>query len=104
MKRKKIEIGLDRGCVIVRIPIELITVILQPRIQFAALQDFTRREQEVLDGICESLSNKEIGSRINAAERTVKFHVTSLLAKVGVRSRRDLQMQFAGIAMHRKRK
>jgi DNA-binding NarL/FixJ family response regulator len=104
MKGKKIEVGLDRGCVGIRIPIELLLKILQPRIQFASLQDFTPREQQVLDGICESLSNKEIGNRINLTERTVKFHVTSLFAKVGVKSRRDLQMHFAGITVNGKRK
>jgi DNA-binding NarL/FixJ family response regulator len=102
--RKKIEIGLDRGCVVIRVPIELVARILQPRIQFASLQEFTSREQEVLDGICDGLQNKEIANKINVVERTVKFHVSSLFTKVGVKSRRDLQMQFAGIAMNGKRK
>ena len=45
------------------------------------------REREVLNGILENLSNKEIASRLNLAVRTVKFHVSSLLAKFGVRDR-----------------
>jgi DNA-binding CsgD family transcriptional regulator len=45
------------------------------------------REREVLNGILEDLSNKEIASRLNLAVRTVKFHVSSLLAKFGVRDR-----------------
>lgn len=47
----------------------------------------SRREQEVLDGILQNLANKEIASRLNVSERTVKFHVSSLLAKFGVTDR-----------------
>jgi DNA-binding CsgD family transcriptional regulator len=47
----------------------------------------SRREQEVLDGVLQSLGNKEIASRLNVSERTVKFHVSSLLAKFGVSDR-----------------
>ena len=50
----------------------------------------TRREEEVLDGILRSLANKEIASELNLSERTVKFHVSSLLAKNKVRSRMEL--------------
>jgi DNA-binding CsgD family transcriptional regulator len=45
------------------------------------------REQEVLDCILQSLANKEIAAKLNVAERTVKFHVSSLLAKFGVTDR-----------------
>ena len=47
----------------------------------------SRREQEVLDGVLQGLGNKEIASRLNVSERTVKFHVSSLLAKFGVNDR-----------------
>jgi DNA-binding CsgD family transcriptional regulator len=47
----------------------------------------SRREQEVLDGILQHLANKEIAARLNVSERTVKFHVSSLLAKFGVTDR-----------------
>ncbi|HEY6945362.1 MAG TPA: LuxR C-terminal-related transcriptional regulator [Candidatus Acidoferrum sp.] len=50
----------------------------------------TRREEEVLAGVSESLSNKEIASQLNLSERTVKFHVSSLLAKFQVRGRMEL--------------
>lgn len=47
----------------------------------------SRREQEVLDCIMLGSSNKEIAAKLNVAERTVKFHVSSLLAKFGVADR-----------------
>ncbi len=50
----------------------------------------TRREKEVLDGILRSMANKEIASELNLSERTVKFHVSSLLAKFKVHSRMEL--------------
>ncbi len=50
----------------------------------------SRREREVCDALLENLSNKEIASRLNISERTVKFHVSNLLAKFGVQRRADL--------------
>ena len=50
----------------------------------------TRREEEVLSGLMKSLANKEIASNLNLSERTVKFHVSSLLAKFRVRGRMEL--------------
>src|SRR5947209_11616654 len=50
----------------------------------------TRREEEVLSGLMRSLANKEIAADLNLSERTVKFHVSSLLAKFRVRGRMEL--------------
>ena len=50
----------------------------------------TRREEEVLGGVMKSLANKEIAATLNLSERTVKFHVSSLLAKFRVRGRMEL--------------
>lgn len=55
----------------------------------------TQRQQEVLRGILQNLSNKEIAAKINLAERTVKFHVSALLQKFHVTGRVSL-MQKAG--------
>ncbi len=52
--------------------------------------DLSRREQEVLNSLLENLANKEIGNKLNISERTVKFHVSNLLSKFGVRRRADL--------------
>jgi DNA-binding CsgD family transcriptional regulator len=50
----------------------------------------TRREEEVLNGVMRSQANKEIAAALNLSERTVKFHVSSLLAKFRVRGRMEL--------------
>jgi two-component system nitrate/nitrite response regulator NarL len=52
--------------------------------------DLSRREQEVLNSLLENMANKEIGNKLNISERTVKFHVSNLLSKFGVRRRADL--------------
>jgi len=60
------------------------------RLKTDTVTNLSRREQEVLDSLLENLSNKEIASKLNIAERTVKFHVSNLLSKFGVRRRADL--------------
>jgi DNA-binding NarL/FixJ family response regulator len=60
------------------------------RLKTDSVTNLSRREQEVLDSLLENLSNKEIASKLNIAERTVKFHVSNLLSKFGVRRRADL--------------
>ena len=61
--------------------------------------NLTRREKEVLDGILRSLANKEIASELNLSERTVKFHVSSLLSKFKVHSRMELMREASQRAM-----
>jgi hypothetical protein len=41
-------------------------------------------------GVTRSLANKEIAATLNLSERTVKFHVSSLLTKFRVRGRMEL--------------
>ena len=60
------------------------------RLKTDSVANLSRREQEVLDSLLENLSNKEIANKLNIAERTVKFHVSNLLNKFGVRRRADL--------------
>ena len=55
----------------------------------------TRREEEVLSGLMKWLGNKEIAANLNLSERTVKFYVSSLLAKFHVRGRMELVREAA---------
>ncbi len=50
----------------------------------------TARETQVLEGLKKYKANKEIANDLNLSERTVKFHVSSLLAKAGVSGRMAL--------------
>jgi two-component system, NarL family, nitrate/nitrite response regulator NarL len=50
----------------------------------------TEREQEVLRGIFEGLSNKEIASQLNVTEGAIKATLQQLFQKTGVRTRSQL--------------
>lgn len=58
------------------------------------------RQDQVLAGITQNLSNKEIAAKLNISERTVKFHVSTLLQKFDVRGRVDLMLEAANILPH----
>jgi DNA-binding NarL/FixJ family response regulator len=55
----------------------------------------TCREGEVLGGVTRSLVNKRIAASLNLSERTLKFHVSSLLTKFRVRGRMELAREGA---------
>lgn len=50
----------------------------------------TKREQEVLREVLQVSTNKEIANKVHISVRTVKFHISALLAKFGAASRMDL--------------
>ncbi|WP_128376173.1 LuxR C-terminal-related transcriptional regulator [Streptomyces cavernae] len=47
----------------------------------------TSREREIFDLIAAGMSNGEVAQALVLSEKTVKFHVSNLLRKLGVRSR-----------------
>lgn len=49
--------------------------------------NLTPAEHKVLNLIGDGLSNREIGEKLGVAEKTVKNHITSLLAKMGLQRR-----------------
>jgi DNA-binding NarL/FixJ family response regulator len=49
----------------------------------------TRRELSVLRLVAHGLGNKEIASEFGISTHTVKYHLASLLAKLGVHSRTE---------------
>jgi DNA-binding NarL/FixJ family response regulator len=53
----------------------------------SAANTLTPREREVLAGIAEGRSNREIARLLRVSEKTVKAHVSSVLAKLGVQDR-----------------
>ncbi|MCL2463835.1 MAG: response regulator transcription factor, partial [Micrococcales bacterium] len=50
-------------------------------------ENLTPSELRVLDLIGEGLSNRQIADRLGVAEKTIKNHITSLLAKMGLQRR-----------------
>ncbi|MFF0223996.1 response regulator [Streptomyces sp. NPDC004629] len=52
-----------------------------------ALPGLTDREREILALVGEGLTNRQIGQRLYLAEKTVKNHISRLLAKLGVERR-----------------
>jgi two-component system, NarL family, response regulator YdfI len=54
-----------------------------------ALEPLTTREKEVLQKMADGLANKEIAVRLNISEHTVKFHVASIMGKLGASSRTE---------------
>jgi len=49
----------------------------------------TEREQQVLAMMADGLANKEIASQLGISTHTVKFHISSILGKLGASSRTE---------------
>lgn len=49
----------------------------------------TPREREILQGVAEGWTNREIAQRLSVAERTVETHLAAVFQKLGVRNRAE---------------
>lgn len=71
----------------------VLTSLLRPGTAIADSADYpehlTAREQEILEMMMEGLSNKEIALCLNVSTHTVKFHISSVLGKLGASSRTE---------------
>jgi DNA-binding NarL/FixJ family response regulator len=87
----------DRDIVLVPAPDEADVVVDEAAIRAGATLDgaensdrsLTRRELSVLQLVAHGLGNKEIASELGISTHTVKYHLASLLAKLGVHSRTE---------------
>jgi DNA-binding NarL/FixJ family response regulator len=53
------------------------------------VEPLTSRELEVLAMMGDGISNKEIAARLRISEHTVKFHISSILGKLGAETRTE---------------
>jgi len=59
--------------------------------------ELTLRERQILDLIAEGLTNRQIGERLELAEKTVKNYISGLLAKLGMERRTQAAVYGASI-------
>jgi DNA-binding NarL/FixJ family response regulator len=61
--------------------------LLGARTPSTTVRDLSPREREVLALVREGLANKQVARRLGITERTVKAHLTSIFARIGVTDR-----------------
>lgn len=61
----------------------------RPSIRPDLSEELTGREQQVLTMMADGLVNKEIAARLGISMHTVKFHISSILGKLGASSRTE---------------
>jgi DNA-binding NarL/FixJ family response regulator len=87
----------DRDIVLVPLPEQADVVVDEAAVRAGATLDgveesngaLTRRELSVLRLVAQGLSNKEVAGELGISTHTVKYHLASLLAKLGVHSRTE---------------
>jgi DNA-binding NarL/FixJ family response regulator len=77
----------------------LLPELVRARPPVHASGELTPREAEVLALLAEGLANKEIARRLGVADRTAKFHVESILAKLGAESRSEAIVRAARLGL-----
>lgn len=65
----------------------------RPRLRGPGSEPLTAREVEVLQLLSQGLSNKAVADRLGISEHTAKFHVNSILAKLGAQTRTEAVVQ-----------
>jgi DNA-binding NarL/FixJ family response regulator len=76
-------------------------VLQHVRPAYELVEPLTARELEVMQLLASGQTNKEIAHRLGVTEHTVKFHVNSILGKLGVATRTEAVVHAArlGIVM-----
>jgi two-component system, NarL family, response regulator YdfI len=96
-------LAVDRGLVLLdpevtkELASQTRTVNSTPENTADSLEELTPREIEVLRLMAEGFGNKQIAARLGISDHTVKFHISSILAKLSVSSRTEAVTQ--GIRM-----
>lgn len=56
------------------------------------IRDLTDRERQILDHVSRGLTNKEVARILDVSDKTVKFHMTTIMEKLHVRNRVEAAM------------
>jgi two-component system, NarL family, response regulator YdfI len=80
------------GLIVVH-PNEVVTLLPTPTFSATEIaplaEPLTKREREVLQMLATGLGNKEIATRLTISDHTAKFHVASILGKLGASTRTE---------------
>jgi DNA-binding NarL/FixJ family response regulator len=82
-------IAVARGLVVLDPALGTAMLAARSRLDAPPVEELTARERQVLQALAEGLANKAIALRLGISEHTVKFHVGSLLDKLGAASRTE---------------
>lgn len=61
---------------------------------YHGISGMSSRQKTVLEGIIRGKANKELASELNITVRTVKFHVSKILEKLGCQDRYEVSRRF----------
>jgi DNA-binding NarL/FixJ family response regulator len=60
--------------------------------KFDLIHNLTTREREVLNLVASGMSNKQVARQLNLHEKTIKHHMTQIMAKLDVANRTEAAM------------
>ncbi len=66
-------------------------------------RQLSERELQIVELIAEGLTNREIGERLYLSEKTIKHHISEILAKLGFTRRSEIAAFAARLAAQRQR-
>src|ERR1700736_1811721 len=91
------EAQLEGGALVIRVPVKVYVV---RREDLPANVLLTRRELEVYELLREHRRDKEIAKLLGITARTVKFHVSAIFSKLGVKNRAEFWLAYGESATH----
>lgn len=86
-----------------RLAADLISRMAPQHSPAVVLPSLTERERAVLEGITRGETNREIANALSLSEKTVKYYVTGVLAKLNVRNRVEAAIVARDALSHRDR-
>lgn len=61
---------------------------------------FTPREKDIIKAVCQGLSNKDVAAEFGITIKTVKWYLTNIYSKLGLKSRSELIVYYFKTDMH----